>query len=306
VDDLIYKIPNLVYLQRIADQDYFPELFSSIELKQSIPNLNSLKAFKNTILLRTFPGISNHLIKITYVNINKNFSDRRVIQNLLDMSLDQMNLKSEYIHFFFERFANTLANYACLNLEMEGIFRKNKINIFRTDISTKMLDCVNDFNISTSFFMKIAESFCQNNKSTDFQKIILFIESSFFFVFPITYFCFKYRKNNSPVDYVEDFYFNSINFMLYICNITRSIIRQIKKYNEKQNINFSNKSASLTSSELKKQIHRLNQIHENSSGLIKVLKDTLTLHKKYYDDLDLDPHALILHKNIKSLESLLK
>lgn len=305
-EELLHLVPSLEYLDQIAHTDYFPEIFSSIELKETLPHLNALRAFEHTLLMEAFPAIGEHLSRITSAKINKNFSDRRVINWLFKMTQNENNLRIEYTQFFFDRFANTLANYASVNLELREVFLRFGINVFRAEISRKIFQFTNDFSISLSFFRKIANSFATNPKNSDTRKLGMFIESCFFFVFPICFYCFKFKQCNPKTPVVEEFFHLSVDFLLYICNISRSTIRKIKEFDQAQKVEQVKRQFGENPERMQQHLIRLGQIQESNQLVLRLIREALVFSQMYYQDLDLDPKTLVLKRNVRSLLSLLK
>jgi hypothetical protein len=306
IDMIFTQVPSLIYLQKISNQQYSPENFSSAQLKESIPYMNSMLAFENTIILDLFPKIREHMARIISANINKNFSDRKVVNRLFKISEHENNLRMDLSTLFLDRFANALANYACVNEQLEQVFDRLGISIFRNDISDKIFKFTSEFSISQSFFRQIAKSFASNSKNSDTKKLGLFIESCFFFVFPIFFYCHKFKQRNLHSPKIDPFFHYSVDFLLYICNISRALIRKIKDYNLEEKISKIKNSVILDHAQKMKKIARIHQINENNLVLLEMLKGTLLFNKRHYEDLDLDPRSLMLKRNVQSLISLLK
>ena len=285
---------SLRLLHEICQKTYNPEVFSAQDLKQSGRVTDSFKAFNNTVIPDLFPEINAVLLRISAENVNRNFSDRRVIPRVFNLARDPAGVSKQIASSLFERFANTLANYACLNLHLVSVFRNTDITIHRVDVSYSLLGVCREFRTSISFFNRVALSFVESEVS-DLRKVGLFVESSVALVFPVFFYCYKFRVSGKPNLVVDSFFYSSADFLLYVCNIARSLIQKLR---------FQEKGLVVMKSTSKLALTRGKT--EDFASIVKLINESLLMHSGFFDELGNEQRALVLKKNLKSLAKLIE
>ena len=282
---------SLRLLHEICQKTYNPEVFSAQDLKQSGRVTDSFKAFNNTVIPDLFPEINAVLLRISAENVNRNFSDRRVIPRVFNLARDPAGVSKQIASSLF---ANTLANYACLNLHLVSLFRNTDITIQQLDVSYSLLGVCREFRTSISFFNRVALSFVESEVS-DLRKVGLFVESSVALVFPVFFYCYKFRASGKPNLVVDSFYHSSADFLLYVCNIARSLIQKLRLQEKGLVVMKSTSELALTRGET-----------EDFYNIVKLINESLLMHSGFFDELGNEQRALVLKKNLKSLAKLIE
>ena len=305
LEELKKNIPTLEVFEKLSNSNYDPQQFNSKQLLETLPLFHPLTSLASLSFYDLFPGLAEKISQIGSVNIEKNFNDRRVIDQLFKMPQIQRNPLEKNTKFLISNFSNHLVNFFETQKEYHDVFIDKEVPLYRGEIAQNLKRFKNDFSTETKTFKTPVSTLIFENKYSDLLKLAFFFESCFHYSFPVYFYCSHCKSIDHEDPLFNSFYNFSLELLIYLCKMGRALVKKIKEFDLEKNLILVEREFRNDPQQLKTKILELGHFQENNQMVLKMILDTINSKAKYLKKIPNDLNTRKLNENLMKLKDLI-
>ena len=305
LEDLKKQVPTLELFERLTESQYDPCAFCSSKLIETVPLFRPLTSLASLSFYELFPRLAERVASIGNSNLQKNFQNRSVIEQLFKIPVIEAKSENAGSELMLGQLSNLVTDVAQIQEDLRDILEQEGIPGCGEEFTEHMIRFKNDIDMETKTFRTSVTRMISEQQYPNLLKLALFFETCFHYCCPVYFYCSHYRHLDPGNPLFASFADFSLDLLVYLCKMGRALVKKIREFDLEENISIARFKFENDEKRLQEEISQLYRFHEENQEVLHLIQKTVVSKLSYFRQMDASVRSRVLIDNMQKLKDLL-